>query len=117
GPVCIPALTYALKSNDSDVQRNASITLGNFGPAAKAAVPSLVEVLAKSEGYHAAEALGKIGPDAKAAIPALLASCSKPFYEAGDTGGAARNALYRIVSGSKESLPLFLAALGDKEND
>jgi hypothetical protein len=78
----LPVLIDALNDSDDQVRAEAALTLGLFGPRAKAAVPALIAILEgpAPEGQgadsriRAAEALGAIGPDAKAAVPSLLAA-------------------------------------------
>ncbi|HEY8503096.1 MAG TPA: hypothetical protein VIL46_00840, partial [Gemmataceae bacterium] len=53
--------------------------LGEIGPGAKAAVPTLIAIAKEkrdSERDSAIRALGKIGPDAKAAVPMLMEALS-----------------------------------------
>jgi hypothetical protein len=78
--VAVPELIRLLEENRSlACQSFAAECLGSKGPAATAAVPSLIRVLEgapRTEGWlsnheHAAIALGKIGPEAKEALPAL----------------------------------------------
>ncbi|HYV34724.1 MAG TPA: hypothetical protein VE988_03405, partial [Gemmataceae bacterium] len=49
------------------------VTLGQIGPAAKAAVPELIPYLNTSARLETAVALGNIGPDAKEAVAPLTA--------------------------------------------
>src|SRR5207247_4991390 len=70
-------LEAMLGSPDATVQTQGALGLSKLGPAAKDAVPSLVDALkSPSTGVrqNAALALGSIGPDAKAAVPALTAT-------------------------------------------
>jgi hypothetical protein len=65
------------KDNDVEVRRAAALTLGQIKPAAKTAVPGLIELLKDTDWQarcDAASALGKIGLDFKTAIPALTES-------------------------------------------
>lgn len=53
---------------------SAAYAVGSAGPAAKAAVPALIENLSSENAsvrYSSTLALGEIGPDAAAAVPAL----------------------------------------------
>jgi HEAT repeat protein len=77
----VTALMLALKDADATVRAEAAVALGEIGPAAKAAVPKLLETL-KSDKLDFAEpfvlgALGKIGPDAG---PALAEALGAPEY-------------------------------------
>jgi HEAT repeat protein len=85
GPDALPAapqLIDLLQSDgDGEIRWNAARTLGKIGPAARGAVPILVEALDDRDALvreHAAEALGEIGPDAKSAIPALVKVLKDP---------------------------------------
>ena len=63
-----------LKDKDGKVRVTAAEALGQTGLAARAAIPSLIELLSDKEWkvrHAAAEVLEKMGPEAKAAIPAL----------------------------------------------
>src|SRR6516162_9938409 len=65
-------LQTMLASPDANVQSQGALGLSKLGPAAKDAVPSLVEALkspSMAVRQNAALALGTIGPDAKAAVP------------------------------------------------
>lgn len=53
---------------------SAAYAVGSAGPAAKSAVPALIENLSSENSavrYSSTLALGEIGPDASAAVPAL----------------------------------------------
>jgi HEAT repeat protein len=70
----VPVLTDALHDPTNLVQIRAALGLGNFGPAAKTAVPALVKSLkgaGPNVGEWAAKALKAIDPEAaaKAGIP------------------------------------------------
>jgi HEAT repeat protein len=66
-----------LRSSDPEFRREAARALGQMGPEAKEAVPSLMAALKDEDRavrIQAAHALGEIGPEAKAAVPALRES-------------------------------------------
>ncbi|QDU77346.1 HEAT repeat protein [Bremerella volcania] len=71
----VPALTEALGSDDSELQRRAARTLAQFGKEAHTATPALAKLLdspiAKVRAY-AAYALGKIGNGSSKALPKLI---------------------------------------------
>ncbi len=70
----IQRLISLLKVPEAEDREDAADALGKIGPAAKAAVPDLIEALKdEHENVRAtvALALGGIGPEAKAAAPAL----------------------------------------------
>jgi hypothetical protein len=79
-PKAIPVLVDLLRDPDPTVRMYAAETLGAFGPAAKAAVRELAQLLLddKIGGFgfmvseKAAWSLGQIGTDAAEAIPQLL---------------------------------------------
>jgi hypothetical protein len=61
----------ALKNWDSRVRGEAATALGRIGPAAKAAIPALIDALKDRDPLvrvEAASALGSIGPDAIGAL-------------------------------------------------
>ena len=70
-----PAVTVLVELlQDINFQGDAIETLGDMGPEAKNAVPTLIEQLNSSEDYlreSAVLTLGAIGPQAKEALPAL----------------------------------------------
>jgi HEAT repeat protein len=71
--LAVPALVRLLK--DDSLSRNSSLrALIKFGPAARTAAPTLIDLLKRDDAYlpwYAAQVLGAIGPDAQAAAPAL----------------------------------------------
>jgi HEAT repeat protein len=98
-------------SDDWAAQMWAADALAEIGPAAKAAVPELIECLTSDTRYvvtSSAKALGKIGPDAVSAVPALTAQLkdSDDHY----TRVCIARALWRIKR-SDESLPVLHYAL------
>jgi len=84
GPDAEPAVAGLLrtltKTVQTDLQKQIAHTLGEIGPAAKDAVPQLIELLKSNKDHEgflnvvAADALGKIGPSASNAVPALIAA-------------------------------------------
>ncbi len=69
--IAVPALCAALKGDDSHLRKRVTVALAAYGPQAKDAVHELVVSL-QDGNQQAAEALGEIGPAAKRAVPALL---------------------------------------------
>jgi HEAT repeat protein len=67
----LPILREVLR--EGNLEWEPAQVLAEMGPAAKSAVPDLIEALSKDETAQifAAEALGSIGPDARTAIEAL----------------------------------------------
>jgi HEAT repeat protein len=72
----IAAVAKEIKSNDPEVRHVSVRAIGLMGPAAKAAIPDLIDVLkAPSEPamvYEVSVALGRMGKLAETAVPALL---------------------------------------------
>lgn len=109
-------LEAMLRSPDAMVQTQGALGLSKLGPAAKDAVPSLIEAL-KSPSLavrqNAALALGSIGPDAKAAVPALTATLK-------DTDWAVRRhaavALGRLGAEAKAAVPDLKRLAKDKNS-
>jgi len=79
GGPAVPALLEVLKGPNKDMRVCAASVLGEIGPAARTAVPSLIEAIERPDAdreakilkSHAVRALGRIGPEAKAAVPIL----------------------------------------------
>ena len=69
--VGLAALCAALSDSDIEVRSRAEGALGDLGPKAKAAVPSLIKSVSAGTDINGVWALGSIGPDAKAALPVL----------------------------------------------
>lgn len=114
GEAAVPPLIEALHDRELKVRIAAAHILGEIGPAAKDAVPSLTAALKDRSGIPggasmvdvAAEALGKIGPAAADAAPALLVA-------AAGWSSQARNALVKLGPGA---LPVLISGL-DSLND
>jgi HEAT repeat protein len=108
------AYTKQLKSEDKAVRLKAAWELGNFGTAAKSAVPTLAGLLRedkeKDVRTYAGQALAQIGP---AAVPALTDALKDA--DAGVRYRAAR-ALGLIGPEAKAALPALVEALQDKDD-
>ena len=92
----VPALIEALQDEEKGVRITAALVLGSLGPAAKDAVPALIQALEdRGISGKVAEALGKMGPTAREARPRLV-----EMLEAGliNDRGRALRALLRIPS-------------------
>jgi len=78
GQRAVNPLVEELQSNQVPVRRTVVGLLGEIGPEAKDAVPSLISILQNDSDSQVrrdtVQALGEIGPPAQAAIPALIAS-------------------------------------------
>jgi HEAT repeat protein len=69
----VPILLDALNDPDNNVRGDVVASLGDLGPAAKAAIPALLKGMeTEAERGGIVQALGRIGPEAKAVVPALL---------------------------------------------
>jgi HEAT repeat protein len=74
-PPAVQALCEALRDSDDRVRFMAAAALGRIGPAAEAAIPALLETLDDpAASNEAAESLVRLG---KAAVPALLEVMAK----------------------------------------
>ncbi len=115
----VPGLLKELQSPDVKTRVAACLELSKLGPAAKDALPALINALqAKNDGQlrcAAAMTIGAIGSDAKDAVPALVdaltsddqqlrayaAHCAGSDWPGcGRSGGAANGTHYRQGSGS-----------------
>jgi HEAT repeat protein len=118
GPDAEPAAPLLLqtltKTVQMDLQKQIAYTLGEIGPAAKDAVPQLIELLKSSkdpEGFLnvvAADALGKIGPAASNAVPALIVALKSDDVR---LPTRAEDALGNIGAGAKAAIPALIEAL------
>lgn len=94
GEPAVPALAGLITNEIGLVRMQAILTLGMIGPAAKDAVPALIEIVASksvpfrsalgaSERAAAIETLAEIGPGAREAIPVLVPLLSDPGWTTG----------------------------------
>jgi HEAT repeat protein len=87
-----------LKSAPAPYSRNAAAyAISGMGPAAKAAVPALIEALTDPEAtvrFPVCIALREIGPDAKEAVPALTTALDD---RNDDVAAMARKAILKIT--------------------
>jgi HEAT repeat protein len=129
----VPVLARLAADKDYEYRKYVIEDLGEIGPAARAAVPALIDILKAKEKYRrvAAGALGAIGPDARSAVPALIEALDS---DKAGVVSAAVEALGRIGPDAKAALPalrerlktakgaswrvhlaLTLARIGDKQ--
>ena len=104
--VAVPVLREMLRESDIGARMQAVNALGQFGPAAKDAIPELAELLTDRQfGFTAAQALGRIGSDA---VPSLVKA-----LESGDqqTQRAAVQALSQIGPDAAAAVPVLLKML------
>jgi HEAT repeat protein len=127
--VAVPDLVDALLDGDQLVRWHTACALGQIGPAAKAAVPALIDVLRSKPAacndavrtapgvltlppgavqVMAAGALGRIGPDAIDAVPALVEALDDRDP---DLRFAAAGALEGIGPGSDLVVPALARAI------
>ncbi len=111
----VPLLVPMLISDDQQIRQNAARVIGNFGPEASAAVPTLITLLDQYPHYlMAVHTLGRIGPGAKDAVPALLL-----LFERSDPSRELRlaitGALTRIGPKPQQAVPLFRQELAQQD--
>ena len=111
----VPLLLPLMSHDDYHFSQNAARVIGNFGPEASAAVPTLITLLDHYPQYlMAVHTLGRIGPGAKDAIPALLA-----LFERSDPSRelrlAATVALIKIGPEPQQVVPLFSEELAKQD--
>ena len=111
----VPLLLPLLSKDDYHYSQNAAWIIGNFGPEASAAVPTLIALLDQYPQYlMAVHTLGRIGPGAKDAIPALIA-----LFERSDPSRELRlavtAALNKIGPEPELVVPLFRKELAKQD--
>jgi len=127
-PELMPAFIAAIKDADDKVRQYAISALGDIGPPAAIAVPTLIEVLrapsavtqtgkvdlkrASNSRSAAAAALGSIGPAAKDAVPTLAAVLKD---ENVPVRRWAATSLGQMGSESRSVIPALIQALGDAD--
>jgi HEAT repeat protein len=130
GEHAVPALIGVLKGPNREMRVCAADALGRFGPAARTAIPALVDAIEHPEANDVAEiltrhsvlALGRIGPEAKAAVPALMRLLEKDGRDESDVVGAlsrigappVRSLLDRFLHSGDSLVAQELASLGPK---
>ena len=106
-----------LKEKDSDVRRAAARVLGEIGPAAKTAVPALIEMVGDADAkvrYAALTALAKIGPASPEVVPAIVKALQDKDQV---VRSAALHSLGEIGSGGRagEVIPTIVKHLKDRD--
>lgn len=110
--VPLSLLLEGLQNPLPDVHSRAAYAIGKLGPAAKEAIPALVQILKKgltNERAWAAIAIGNIGPEAKDVSPALLEALRDPSD--GIVRLRAAEALWRIERQPTQVLPTLVESL------
>jgi HEAT repeat protein len=112
----VPALRAAVQTPGSGGDK-AIEALGRFGPAAREAVPTLVEEL-REDRLHDRRgivfALTHIGPEAREAVPALV---DVLLAERGNLRSAAAETLGRIGPAAAPAVPALCEVLGASDTD
>lgn len=107
----------ALSHPKKEVRAWAAGWLGEAGPRAKDAVPSLAKALADDEVQvraRAADSLGKIGPDARSAVPNLVKKLDDPELGVRTKSAVAMG---KIGPDAKSAVPALIAAFDQKQPD
>jgi lysophospholipase L1-like esterase len=113
-PDDVPRLVAALGSPDSYVVAFAAWSLGNLGASARAAVPALVQALAREDtNAVVAAALARIGPAAAGAVGVLVEALRS---DNADRRWRAARTLGRIGPPAEAAVPLLATALADPNN-
>jgi HEAT repeat protein len=110
----IAGLIESLGKSEIGLRTRAARALGDLGPAAKAALPNLIDALqdpGSTLRYWAVRALGEIGSEAEAAVPYLIDALNDPDSDA--VRSAAANALTRIDP--RGAVSVLIEALKDPD--
>jgi HEAT repeat protein len=107
-------LAKSITDNSSTVRWRAMEAIAKIGPACKAAVPNLIEILNQPDDrvamgdthYYACAALAAIGPDSVSAIPSLLPVLKEPR-----NAQEAARALGAMGSQASQAVPGLIALL------
>jgi HEAT repeat protein len=112
--LAVRALTKSLReSTNYGVRRSAADALGQFGEAARPAVPALVDALNDPKvSYTAATKLGELGLEPTLAVPALTSALQGPDVSIRQT---AVFALMRFGEKARSAVPSLLEALNDPD--
>jgi len=105
----VAALVADLSGADAAKKLAAVDTLGEFGPAAKSALPALVKTLGDASPeirWHAARAIGSLGPMAKEAVEPLTKNLKDPdpkvrgysAFALGEIGAASKPAAAELAN-------------------
>jgi HEAT repeat protein len=119
-PALAPLLQVLTNTVQTDLQTQIAYVLGEIGPAAREAVPQLIDLVRSSkdrEGFlnvNAAEALGKIGPAAASAIPVLIAALQSDDVR---LATKAAEALGSIGAEAKAAIPALIEAMKITEKE
>lgn len=106
GPDGIAKIAPALADKDIFVRRTAYAAIAAFGPAARPALPQLIDGLKETDQtlrHSAIRIIGQIGPEAANAVPGLL-EIVKNSTQPESTRALAAHALALIGSGAKPAL-------------
>lgn len=110
----LPGILGCLQDTDEHIRQEAVDTLGKMGPSAAPAVPALVALLSRCEGYdrvRVLKALGASGPAAADAVPVLIPLLSDKNNQPG-------NDLHEALGGMiPASLPPLRACAEDRRGE
>lgn len=111
----VEPLTQALKDEEMFVRTSALGSLISFGPAAREALPTVLQLFQDSSNpeqirTNAAVLLGRIGPDARKTVPTLIAYLEKERSSvvAYRTVGKVSEALGHLGPEARVAIPLLL---------
>jgi HEAT repeat protein len=120
-PQIVAALVKNLRSDLLDQRAQAAYHLGNFGPAARTAVPALIEELharaytADRDVWDIAAALGQIAPGTEFADASITALVEALRSKTADTRRDAAIALGRFGPRAKVAIPVLKTLTKDPE--
>jgi HEAT repeat protein len=112
----VPGLVAALRDGP-EAQRAACRVLSALGPAAKAALPPLLDLVRQGQSEAAGQAVGDLGTDSAEVIRALVLTFGREPVEDGDLVPAPLEALAYLGPEARAAIPALIEGLLVRRGD